>query len=823
MKIIDPLAQTFYVENEDGIFVTSVDLYFYSKDINLPVTIELRPVELGVPIKKVYPFSRITLDPKDVKISDNASIPTKVTFDSPVYLSGRKFHSIVIYSNSIDYNLWISRLSEIDITQSSGPEAKQIAIYKQPLSGGLFKSQNAGNWNESPYEDLKFNLYRANFTQSTGNFSFYNSELNRGNKQIAKLVPNSLEFSSKRIRVGLGSTLQDTNIQFGNTISQLGTNATGNYVGNAGSSTGNLTIVNSGIGYTPSAGSLTYVGVALTNITGSGKNATANITISNGVAVAATINNGGTGYTVGDVLSVQQIGSQTLGRNLKLSVKNLSGINELILDNVQGDFGTGVGKTVQYTNSSGVTLDINSSVGGGVLIQSDGIETETDGLHIKVNHKNHGMHAGENIVRISNVFGNTKPVTLTADYDINSTSDILVTNTINFSTFENVGVSSTNPGYILIGNEIIAYNGVTPTSLTGITRGIDQTLSFTYGSTTPVYKYEANGISLRRINTTHTLQDASVEDPIDLDFYTIKIDTSQDGKTDALPYGQVDRSVGTSFPKLYINETKSGGGEFVEATQNIQYEIVKPNIQTFVLNKTNIISSLRTVSGTSVDGTEFSFKDKGFTNIDLNSNNYFDSPRLICSKLNEDERLDTLPGNKSLTLDMTLQSTNSFLSPMIDLDRSSIILVTNRINSPISNYITDDRVSSLQSDPSSFVYATNAIQLEIPATSIKIMVAAYINIFSDLRAFYSIKNDPNQESIYYPFPGYSNLNDGTSDFKNIKTDVLKYESDDLKYIDYEYTISNLPSFKYFSVKLIGSGTNQAFPPRLKDFRVISLA
>jgi len=67
------------------------------------------------------------------------------------------------------------------------------------------------------------------------------------------------------------------------------------------------------------------------------------------------------------------------------------------------------------------------------------------------------------------------------------------------------------------------------------------------------------------------------------------------------------------------------------------------------------------------------------------------------------------------------------------------------------------------------------------------------------------------------------LDDGTSDFKNIKTDVLKYESDDINFIDYEFTVSDLPSFRYFSVKLIGSGTNQAFPPRLKDFRVISLA
>jgi hypothetical protein len=834
MNVIDPLAQSFYIENREGTFITSVDLYFLSKDDNLPVTIQIRPMELGLPTKKVYPFSEVVVDPKDIQAFDDASVGTRITFPSPVYLTGRKFHALVILSQSQNYNVWVSRLGEVDVTTLSGPESRQLVVTKQPISGGLFKSQNASTWNESPYEDLKFTLYRANFTQSQGNFRFYSPELKRGNKQIARLLPNSLEFTSKKIRVGLGTTVQDNNLNFGNTILQQGSNATGNYVASAGIATGDLTLINAGIGYTPSLGSATYTGVALTSITGNGRNGIANITISNGVAIAATITNGGTGYVIGDVLSAPQIGINSLGRNLQFSISSLVGINELILDNVQGDFATGVGKTIQYINSSGITTDLNSSVGGNVIIPADGIQTETDGLHIKVNHRNHGMHAGENIVRISNVISDIKPIKLTSEYEKDSIADILVDSTTNFSTFENVGISSTNPGYILIGDEILSYEGVTATSLTGIKREIDQTLAFTYSTGTLVYKYELNGISLRRINTTHTLQDATTADPIDFDYYTIKIDTSPDGKTDALPYGQVDRSVGTSFPKLYINETKSSGGSFAEATQNIQYEIANPNIQTSLVNGTNITAAMRTVSGTSVDGVETSFEDKGFTNVELDKNNYFDSPRLVCSRVNETERLTTLPGNKSLTLELFLETSNSYLSPVVDLDRASMVFTTNRINSPIQDYSTDDRVSTLTEDPSSFVYATNNIQLEIPATSLKVLVSAYVNIFSDLRALYSVKNDPKETSIYYPFPGYSNLtpegrvisqslSDGTSDKRIIKTDTIGYNVNDLQYKEYEFTINDLPSFKYFSIKLVGSGTNQAFPPRLSDFRVIALA
>ncbi len=831
MNVIDPLAQSFYIENPKGAFITSVDLYFLSKDETLPVTIQLRPMELGLPTQKVYPFSEVVIDPKDIKAFNDASVPTRITFPSPIYLLGQRFHALVILSQSQNYNVWVSRLGEVDVTTLSGPESRQIFVTKQPVSGGLFKSQNASTWNESPYEDLKFTLYRANFTQTEGNFSFYSPELGLGNKQIATLVSNPLEFSSKKIRVGLGTTVQDTNLTLGNTILQVGSNATGNYVASAGIATGTLNIINSGIGYT---GNATYSNITLTNITGNGRNATADITISNGVAIGATILNGGTGYVIGDVLTASQIGSETLGRNLQLSVSNLSGINELILDNVQGDFATGVGKTIQYVNNSGITTNLNQSVGGNVFIPADGIQTETDGLHIKVNHRNHGMHAGENIVRISNVLSDVPPIKLTSNYDRTSTASILVDSTTNFSTFENVGVGTTNPGYILIGNEIISYDGVTSNSLTGITRGIDQTLSASYTQNTSIYKYELNGISLRRINTTHTLQDAEVSDPIDFDYYTIKIDTSQDGKTSSLPYGQVDRSIGTNFPKLYANETKSTGGSFINATQNIQYEIANPNIQTTILNGTNITSRMRTISGTSVDGTENSFEDKGFVDIELSKNNYFDSPRLICSKINESERLTTLPGNKSMNIDLFLETSDSYLSPVIDLDRASVIFTSNRINSPIQDYAEDNRVSNLTDDPSSFVYATNIIQLEIPATSLKVIVSAYVNVFSDLRALYSIKNNLNEKTIYYPFPGYSNLtnegvviseslSDGTSDKKMIKTDSIGYISSDLVFKDYEFTVPSLPPFKYFSIKLIGSGTNQAFPPRVKDFRVIALA
>ena len=98
----------------------------------------------------------------------------------------------------------------------------------------------------------------------------------------------------------MGSTLADSGYQLGNTFYQLNTNATGSLAGVAGTAQGELNIINAGIGYTPLSGNFQFSGVLLDTVTGNGRGATANIDITDGVAIAATISGVGTGYQVGD-------------------------------------------------------------------------------------------------------------------------------------------------------------------------------------------------------------------------------------------------------------------------------------------------------------------------------------------------------------------------------------------------------------------------------------------------------------------------------------------------------------------------------------------
>jgi hypothetical protein len=816
----DPLAQTFKVDDETGVFVTKVDLFFRTKAQSLPVTVQIRETTLGTPNEKILAYSEVDLTPDKVNISDNATAVTTFNFEAPVYLRGNTEYALVILSNTTEYNVYISRLGEADIT-SLGTEAGQVLVTSQPILGSLFKSQNASVWTPSQYEDLKFNLYRSDFVGS-GNVEFFNPELPTSLERISR---NGVTSVPRNLSVGIGTTIADNTLKLGNTIIQVNSDASGDLVGFAGSMTSALALTNVGTGYTPTSGQFTHTGVALTAVTGNGINGTADITINNGVAIAATVNNGGKGYQIGDVLTPITIGSDQIGSGMQLSVVSLAGYNELILDNVQGTFG--VNNYLQYTDSSGIATDINAGIGGSVFPVTP-YRVNSDGLHLKIFQRNHGMYSQINRVNLKNIDTDVPATALTLDYQQTETGVISVGSTANFGVFEGVGVGATNPGYVRIGSEIIEYTGVDGNTLTGITsRGVDNTLSAKHLVNDLVYKYEFSGISLRRINKTHVLADATVQNPIGIDYYHIKIDMSQNGN---------DKSAtSTSFGARYLNEIKLGGGINAKGTYNLPYSLIIPDIRNTSPTGTNLFGSVRSVSETSVSGSEVSYIDQGYQEIALREKNFFETQRMVVSKTNEDAYLSTLPGNKSFTMSFNMNTYDRRLSPTIDLDHSSVVFVSNRVNSPITDYANDPRISGVGDDPNSLMYVTKLITLENPASSLRVYIDGYVSNYNDIRMFYALnQNVPANETRFIPFPGYNNIDNfgnvinptvsnGTSDIEVRKTDQYTQEPAINQFKEYTFTIDKLQPFNNFRIKLIGTSTNQSVVPQFRNLRVIALA
>ena len=824
----DPIAQSFTVFGDTGVFLTSIDIFFAEVDTNdIPVVLQLRTMENGIPTETILPFSEVTLPPSEIEVSADGDVGTRIFFDAPVYVEEQTEYAMVLVSASTKYKVWISRVGEND-------KITDQFVSTQPDLGSFFKSQNGSTWEPSQWEDLKFVINRARFS-SSGTMELYSPVLAEGNAQVPTLMPDPINLTSRKVRVGLTTGLNFANNgshvpELGNTIYQINSNATGNYVGSAGSATGNLNLINTGIGFTPHSGSGGYDNTSLSNITGLGQDLKADIHVVNGVVAVATVRSGGSGYTVGDVLELSSgLGNQATGRNARFSIVSIGATNELILDNVQGDFITGIGNTIMFTNSVG----IGTTLGGvGAAARVSSVTTVSDGLHIVVDHKNHGMHHETNRVILSDIEPDVIPTKISVAYDSSSTGDISIDDPTEFGTFENVGVGTTNAGYLLIGDEILSYTESTGNTLGGITRQIDGTSATDYPAGTPIYKYELGGVSLRRINKEHALSDVTVNNPITFDSYNVKVDMATSG---------IARTTGESFPILYFDQTKSTGGFSAKATQNMQYEIITPQIQNLTLPGTNINATMRSISGTSLndgsaDGADLPFVVQDREALTLNNSNYLTSPRIIASRVNETNAasLQDLPGERSLNISLELTTDSEFLSPVIDTQRLSAIFTTNRVDAPITNYAQDNRVNSLNDDPTSCQYISKENTLENPASSLKVILDAHINNYADIRVFYAISETPNFDPIFVPFPGFDNLNDkgeiiaiensnGKSDTRNVVSDVSGFASQDLDFREYTFTADNLPSFKSFRVKVVMTSTNQTYPPRMKDLRVIATA
>ena len=207
---------------------------------------------------------------------------------------------------------------------------------------------------------------------------------------------------------------------------------------------------------------------------------------------------------------------------------------------------------------------------------------------------------------------------------------------------------------------------------------------------------------------------------------------------------------------------------------------------------------------------------------------------MIASKVNEDAKLTTIPGNKSMQMRLFLNTVDSRLTPVVDSQRVNTIVTSNRVNSIIDNYATDERANSVLNDPTACRYIPKEITLENNATSLKIIVDAHIHQDADIRAFYAISDRTGFEPIFIPFPGFKNINqrgeiiqaensDGRPDKIVPKDNDYGFEDKNAHFSEYTFTEDDLPSFRSYRIKIVLTSKSQVFVPRLRDLRVLALA
>ena len=179
----DPVAESFLVaDSEGGVFIDSIDLYFYSKDDGSnPVRVEIRTMINGYPTPTSLPLATTMLYPDDVSISSDGSVSTRFQFADPIYLMNDTEYCFVVISDSLKYNMWISELGDVDILTGK-------YIGEQPYLGSMFTSQNNSTWTPEQFKDVKFDINRCQF-EPTGELQINMKPFN-GIKEAASFTPN---------------------------------------------------------------------------------------------------------------------------------------------------------------------------------------------------------------------------------------------------------------------------------------------------------------------------------------------------------------------------------------------------------------------------------------------------------------------------------------------------------------------------------------------------------------------------------------------------------------------------------------------------------
>jgi hypothetical protein len=462
----------------------------------------------------------------------------------------------------------------------------------------------------------------------------------------------------------------------------------------------------------------------------------------------------------------------------------------------RADFTTGSGILTLTNDNIGDTVtaeDGSTSVYARRLL-SNPIVLSTTSTDCQIKHADHGMYATSNNVKITGV---KSEISTTLDGAITAAATSLtLTSGTGF-----VASNLSSRCYVKIGNEIL-YGTISGTGLSSITRGVDSTTAAAHADDVTVELYQILGTPLDQINKTHT-----AIGNIQLDSYTVTLSNAP-----------------TISGATTIAEV---GGITAYASENYRYETIKTMIGAMELPDTTLSAKIRTTTGTSPDGSESSFStlSTGVT-FPLNENFDFDTTRMVCSSVNETNELSAA---KSLFLPITLSTTKSNVSPVIDLGRKSMICVGNVLNNIDSSsdvYPTTDYVASTEplGDQNAFIYLTKRIALENPATALRVFFAANKHSSAEIKLMYKILRSDSSDA--FEDLGYTYFNTtGTTD--NVTPSSL--DRNDLQQYIYTAGVSedgtgeSLPEFIQFAIKIVGQGTNAAQPPRIRDLRVIALA
>lgn len=269
-----------------------------------------------------------------------------------------------------------------------------------------------------------------------------------------------------------------------------------------------------------------------------------------------------------------------------------------------------------------------------------------------------------------------------------------------------------------------------------------------------------NGIAAAQFNDTHQI------DYIDLDHYEITVGAN-------------------------ANATGSCGDGGIIATGNLRADVINPYYETVNFPQTamNWGVKVRDANGN---------LHSSYVSVVPKENTEFTDERFIFNPDNE-------PVGRSAEVRAQLTTTNDSVSPVIDLQRAGLIVVSNRIN----NDATDE--TNAASGNAYARYITKKISLSTPATGMRVYFTAARPALAEINVYIKYQADDDKATPFDDLP------------YQLLQQVDYPGADENQFLDYTFDIDELNPFSVYAVKIVMTSAETSDVPLIKDFRTIALA
>lgn len=240
------------------------------------------------------------------------------------------------------------------------------------------------------------------------------------------------------------------------------------------------------------------------------------------------------------------------------------------------------------------------------------------------------------------------------------------------------------------------------------------------------------------------------------------------------------------------NATASGvcGGTTVTVSNAIKADTLNVIVENLVFTDTNISYSLLGKNSSGVyDITPTYFIPK--ENIELSESRYVSS-------------VENVTDTESMTMTASMESDNPNISPVIDTERLSVIVVANRLNN-LSTGETGNSGSAVCK------YVTKKIELNDASTGLRVLFAANRPAGSDIKVYAKVMEDATLDNTQFDNLPYVEM-----------TASVYPLADQTTFKDYTFELNELQPFSIYSIKVVMLGDNTALAPFITDFRTIAL-